>query len=57
MGRSRKHTDEEWEDGRLEGRSGWDRHDGESLDDWDRLSGTEDWESDGQDEDDLFDSY
>jgi len=57
MGRSRKHMDQEWDDERMEGRSGWDRHHGDSLEDWDRLPGTDDWESEGQDEEDLFDSY
>ena len=57
MGRSRKHTDHEWDDERMEGRSGWDRHQADSLEDWDRLPSTEDWENEGQDGDDLFDSY
>lgn len=57
MGRSRKHMDDEWDEERVEGRSGWERHNSESLEDWDRLTGNEDWDGDGQDEDDLFDSY
>ena len=57
MGRSRKHMDEEWDDERIESRSGWDRHQADSLEDWDRLPSSEDWENEGQDGDDLFDSY
>jgi hypothetical protein len=57
MGRSRRHTDEEWDDERFKGHSGWDRHHSDSLEDWDRLPSSDEWEDAGQDEEDLFDSY